>query len=126
MAAAAMTPAKRVLAESTYTRNALSPHSSSIKKRKLDGLYNGGTNENQHVLSSQPKSQFEEHLESLTQDLKGLKKDNQEKDQQWARPALVDFNENTVTLCFQQIDAEEGLAPGGKQAVKLFGVTEVS
>lgn len=72
----------------------------------------------------QPKSQFEEDLEKLTQDINGLKETNSEKDQQWDRPPLVDFDDKKNDLCFQQIDIEEGLL-GGKTALKLFGVTEV-
>lgn len=61
----------------------------------------------------------------MTQDMAGLKKNNSEKDQEWARPPLVDFKPERDTLCFQQIDAEEGTLNGGKATVKFFGVTEV-
>lgn len=61
----------------------------------------------------------------MTQDMNDLKKSNAEKDQQWERPALGRFNAQTDTLCFQQIEAEEGTLHGGKATVKLFGVTEV-
>lgn len=61
----------------------------------------------------------------MTQDMAGLKKSNAEKDQQWARPPLDDFNADTDKLCFQQIEAEDGTLHGGKATVKLFGVTEV-
>lgn len=57
--------------------------------------------------------------------MSGLKKNNSEKDQQWDRPSLSDFNAQTDNLCFQQIEAEEGTLHGGKATVKLFGVTEV-
>lgn len=125
---ATATPLKRVLVETTNTaRNiAASPH--SAKKRKLETPSKGfrkpaGPN---GPGSSQPKSQFEtEVLEKLSQNLGGLKQKNQEKDQQWARPPLDDFNEQTDSLCFQQIEAEEGTLQGGKTTVKLFGVTEV-
>jgi DNA polymerase delta subunit 1 len=125
---AAATPLKRVLVETTNTaRNiAASPH--SAKKRKLDTptkAFRKPTGPNGPG-SSQPKSQFEsEVLEKLSQNLGGLKRKNQEKDQQWARPPLDDFNEQTDTLCFQQIEAEEGTLQGGRPTVKLFGVTEV-
>lgn len=77
--------------------------------------------------SSQPKSQFEsEVLEKLTQDIGDLKKSNSERDQQWRRPSLDGFNPDEDSLCFQQIEAEEGVIHGGKPTVKLFGVTEVS
>lgn len=72
------------------------------------------------------KSQFEEQLEKLSQDINGLRKQNSENDQQWARPSLDDFNEKTDNLCFQQIEAEEGTLHGGKTTVRLYGVTEVS
>ena len=76
--------------------------------------------------SSQPKSQFEEEvLEKLTQDVSGLKQKNSEKDQQWNRPPLDDFDESKDNVCFQQIDIEEGTLHGGKTTLKLFGVTEV-
>lgn len=121
------TPAKRVLAETTSTRAnvQLSPRPS--KKSKLDGAIgrNGGTPvkaANGVINSSQPKSQFEEEvLEKMTH----LKANSTEKDQQWTRPALGDWDETTQSLCFQQIEAEEGVLNGGKTTIKLFGVTEV-
>ena len=62
----------------------------------------------------------------MTQDMNSLKKNNSEKDQEWTRPSLGDFNPQTDNLCFQQIEAEEGTLHGGNKAtVKLFGVTEV-
>jgi DNA polymerase delta subunit 1 len=61
----------------------------------------------------------------LTQDISGLKEQNSEKDQQWDRPGLEDFDENRDSLCFQQIEAEEGTLHGGRTTIKLFGVTEV-
>jgi DNA polymerase delta subunit 1 len=64
-------------------------------------------------------------LEKMTQDMEGLKENNSEKDQQWARPSLGDFNPETDGLVFQQIEAEEGTL-NGKATVKLFGVTEAS
>ena len=120
---------KRVLGDQTSTaRNiAASPH--SVKKRKLDTPSRAfrkpaGPN---GPGSSQPKSQFEtEVLEKLSQNIDGLRKKNQEKDQHWPRSPLGDFNERTDSLCFQQIEAEEGSLHGGKTTVKLFGVTEVS
>ncbi|KAK3703906.1 DNA-directed DNA polymerase delta [Vermiconidia calcicola] len=118
----ASVPSKRVLQDTTNSRR--NQQTSPSKKRKLDasstpkfktpakGVPNGN-----HVGSSQPKSQFEE-------DLAALKHRNSEKDQHWGRPSLDDFNEKTDSLCFQQIDAEEGTLHGGKTTVKLFGVTE--
>ena len=135
MPAAVLQPPKRVLADSTKARqnenNAL-PSPNSAKRRKLDN----GSSPSKLKLSqngpggkfgsSQPKSQFEEEvLEKLTQDVGGLKKKNAEKDQQWERPGLDDFDENKDSLCFQQIEIEEGTVPGGRPALKLFGVTEV-
>ena len=61
----------------------------------------------------------------MTQDMAGLKQNNSEKDQQWARPSLGDFDPQTDNLIFQQIEAEEGTLHGGKATVKFFGVTEV-
>ena len=126
-------PPKRVLAESTKAnQNAMAVTPNAAKKRKLDSDTPNGKFKSPHnglktkLRSSQPKSQFEsEVLEKLTQDINGLKENNSEKDQQWERPALNDFNEKRDTLCFQQIEAEEGTLHGGKVTVKLFGVTEV-
>ncbi|KAI9713127.1 MAG: DNA-directed DNA polymerase delta [Bogoriella megaspora] len=125
-------PSKRVLADTTNKHTNIQVSPRAAKKLKTDGVspisklkaptkvVNG-----KHPGSSQPKSQFEEEvLNKLTQDISGLKNKNSEKDQQWARPALEGFDEKTSTLCFQQIDAEEGTLHGGKPTVKLFGVTE--
>ncbi|RDI76401.1 hypothetical protein Vi05172_g13608 [Venturia inaequalis] len=120
------TPMKRVLAETTNSRNNLKVETSSAKKRKLDvpAFRKPGSGPN-GMPSSQPKSKFEtEVLEKLSQDIDGLKKQNQEKDQQWARPSLDDFNPARDNLIFQQIECEEGSLHGGKTTVKLFGVTE--
>ncbi len=105
-----------------------------MKKRKLELLSSSPAarfKSSQHggrgkLGSSQPKSHFEsEVLEKLTQDMNGLKNKNSEKDQQWDRPSLADFDPQSDNLCFQQIEAEEGSLHGGKATVKLFGVTEV-
>lgn len=119
-------PAKRILQDAPRSRyNAQS--SSPNKKRRLD--INGkqhGNKANGHAGSSQPKSQFEEEvLEKLTQDMSGLKKKNSEKDQQWARPDLTDFDSRSSNVCFQSIEVEEGTLHGGKTTIKMFGVTEV-
>ncbi|KAL8791764.1 MAG: hypothetical protein Q9195_005640 [Heterodermia aff. obscurata] len=134
MPAAVLNPPKRVLVDSTKAHrnanNAL-PSPNAAKRRKLDN----GSSPSKLKLSqngpsgkfgsSQPRSQFEEEvLEKLTQDVGGLKKKNAEKDQQWGRPGLDDFDENRDSLCFQQIEIEEGTLPGGKSTLKLFGVTE--
>jgi hypothetical protein len=120
-----VTPAKRVLAETTNTRqNIPSSQTPAAKKIRLNGHGRANGDENRSF-SSQPKSQFEEHLEKLSSSINGLKELNAERDQQWARPTLHNFNPATDSLCFQQIDAEEGTVSGGKQTVRLFGVTEV-
>jgi DNA polymerase delta subunit 1 len=126
---------KRALADpSNAVQNGTSAKSpQSAKKRKLNkdassfsssqAAPNGS---NGKYGSSQHKSQFEsEVLEKITQDLPGLKQINGETDQQWERPGLDDFDEKRDSLCFQQIECEEGTLHGGKATLKLFGVTEV-
>lgn len=136
MPAAILKPPKRVLGDSTKAHsnvNPTLPSPSSAKRRKIDvgsspgkKLKLGQNRVNGKLGSSQPKSQFEEEvLEKLTQDISGLKENNSERDQQWARPSLDDFERGDESLCFQQIEAEEGTLHGGKTTVKLFGVTEV-
>ncbi|KAF2816916.1 DNA polymerase delta catalytic subunit [Mytilinidion resinicola] len=122
---------KRVLTEGSKTRGNMLASPRSAKKMKLNGSFkesNGAAlrapNGRAALASSQPKSQFEEQLEKLTQEISGLKENNSERDQQWERPGLGDFDEKKDNLCFQQIDAEEGTLNGGKTTVKLFGVTE--
>lgn len=127
-AAAPKLTGKRVLKDAPSSVQNLQPTSPS-KRRKLNGATTSNSfkkpGQNGHG-SSQPKSQFEEEvLEKLTQDINGLRQNNSERDQQWARPPLDDFNEKTDSLCFQQIENEEGTLHGGKTCVKLFGVTEV-
>jgi DNA polymerase delta subunit 1 len=122
------TPAKRVLTEATNTRQNIAPsHIHSAKKRKLEVSSNGlklpGADANSG--KSQPKSDFEEQLEKLSQGMNGLKENNSERDQHWARPSLAEFDDVKNSLCFQQIDVEEGTLSGGKQTIRLFGVTEV-
>ncbi|KAF2000901.1 DNA polymerase delta catalytic subunit [Amniculicola lignicola CBS 123094] len=124
------TPMKRGLTEATNTRaNVLSGPRSTKKVKLEEPLKQNGRalarTANASLNSSQPKSQFEEEvLEKMTQDMESLKKNNTEKDQQWSRPPLDDFNEIRDSLCFQQIEAEEGVLSGGRATVKLFGVTE--
>lgn len=131
--ATAVLPQKRVFGEASSARRNIPSSPSSAKKRKLE-IFSSPTprfKSSQIGLkgkldSSQPKSQFEsEVLEKLSSDISGLKQNNSEKDQQWDRPSIVDFNAETDSLCFQQIEAEEGTLHGGKATVKLFGVTEV-
>lgn len=129
-------PQKRILGEATNTHHNIPSSPASAKKRKLEAVtsspaarfkssQNGPKGKSG---ASQPKSQFEtEVLEKMTQDIEGLKKNNAEKDQQWARPGLGNFDPETDNLIFQQIEAEEGTLRGaGKATVKLFGVTEAS
>ncbi|KAL2011284.1 hypothetical protein VTN00DRAFT_4002 [Thermoascus crustaceus] len=133
MPEAVANPQKRILADATRnSRNVMITSPNAAKKRKLDidqpvSVKPPFRNANTKAFgSSQPqKSQFEEEvLEKLTQDISGLKESNSEKDQQWERPPLVDFDEKRDNVCFQQIDAEEGTLMGGRTTVKLFGVTE--
>ena len=134
MAAAVLKPPKRVLHDSTkvhQNRNPVLPSPNSAKRRKLDhGLSPSKPKSSQEnprgkIASSQPKSQFEEGLEKLTQDINDLKDNNSEKDQQWKRPSIADFDPLQKKLVFQQIEAEEGTLHGGQTTIKLFGVTEV-
>lgn len=131
MAVVLQTPSMHILADSTNARRNILPLPTSGKKRRHDGspvthVRVPPRKVNGKLGSSQPKSQFEEEvLEKLTQDINGLKKSNSEKDQQWDRPSLDDFNDKTESLCFQQIEAEEGTLHGGNTTIKLFGTTEV-
>ena len=136
MPAATIQPPKRPLTDSTKLhRNAtlpppLSPNAAKRRKlepaspRKRRAIENGSK-----FGSSQPtqKSQFEEEvLEKLTQDINGLKETNSEKAQQWERPALpVDYDPAKQSLCFQNIEVEQGSIHGGKTTLRLFGATEV-
>jgi DNA polymerase delta subunit 1 len=130
--APARVPQKRILGDATNTRNIpSSPADASSKKRKLEPAsspavrFKSSQNGPKGKMGSSQPSHFEtEVLEKMTQDMAGLKKNNSEKDQEWARPGLGSFNAATDNLCFQQIEAEEGTFTGGKATVKLFGVTE--
>lgn len=129
----ALKPQKRILTDATMTSGNSLPNLAS-KKRKLDvdesparlgvpprssGVKSFGSSQ------VQQKSRFEEDLEKLTQDINGLKENNSEKDQQWDRPPLDGFDPAKDSLCFQQIDVEEG-SLNGHTTVKLYGVNEVS
>jgi DNA polymerase delta subunit 1 len=126
---------KRILADSTNTAHNGVKSPPSAKKRKLNGnLPNGQFTSSpagqgsfrSKMGSSQPKSHFEtEVLEKMTQDISDLKRSNTERDQQWERPSLDDFNAMHDSLCFQQIEIEEGTLHGGQVTLKLFGVSEV-
>ncbi len=129
---ASILPQKRVLGEASNTRRNIIASPSSNKKRRLEvpssspgGRLNSSQNGGKFG-SSQSKSVFEsEVLEKLSQDISTLKQKNSEKDQAWGRPPVPDaFNPATSSLCFQQIDAEEGTIQGGQATVKLFGVTD--
>ena len=100
-----------------------------VKRRKLDissspAARFSANKGNRAAGSSQNKSQFEETLEKLTQNINELKEKNSEKDQQWERPPLKDFDPAKQNLVFQQIEAEKGTFMQ-RTSVKLFGVTEV-
>ena len=133
MPVATLPPPKRVLADATKAHQnakASIPSPNSAKRRKLETIHSSPSKKLKSsqgpIKSSQAgKSQFEGDLEKLTQDISGLKQQNSEKDQQWDRPSLEDFSSDTDSLCFQQIEAEEGTLHGGKTTIKLFGVTEV-
>lgn len=126
---------KRALADNANSHNVVKSPPSAKKRKLNESLPNGSFNSSQGVSTSfksrmagsQPKSQFEtEVLEKMTQDISGLKNHNAEKDQQWDRPPLTDFNEKTDNIRFQCIDIEEGTLHGGKVTLKMFGVSEVS
>ncbi|KAI9793911.1 MAG: DNA-directed DNA polymerase delta [Peltula sp. TS41687] len=133
MVAAMTTGNKRVLGDATNVRSNVPDTSpSAAKKRKLNALSSPARpprasygKPNGKPGSSQPKSQFEEEvLEKLSQDITHLKQKSSEKDQQWARPAVDNFDEKRDKLCFQQIEAEAGTLHGNRTTVRLFGVTE--
>ncbi|KAJ5046790.1 uncharacterized protein L3040_004016 [Drepanopeziza brunnea f. sp. 'multigermtubi'] len=127
-------PQKRILGDTTSARRNIPSSPASVKKRKLEQAeptsspatrFKSSQNGPQGRLGSSQPSHFEsEVLEKMTQDMAGLKKNNSEKDQQWARPSLADFKEGQDNLIFQQIECEEGTLNGGNATVKLFGVTE--
>ena len=129
-------PQKRVLTDTTNTAHNGVKSPPSAKKRKLNGTPSNGRFTSSpaapggfrsKVGSSQPKSHFEtEVLEKMTQDISDLKRSNTERDQQWERPRLSDFDEKKDSLCFQQIEVEEGTLHGGEVTLKLFGVDSVS
>ncbi len=131
--APARVPAKRILGEASNTRRNIPSSPASAKKRKLEPTsspatrFNSSQNGPQGKLGSSQPSKFEsETLLQMTQDMAGLRKNNSEKDQEWARPGLGGFDPHKDSLCFQQIECEEGTFEDGKACVKLFGVTEVS
>ncbi|ROV92912.1 hypothetical protein VSDG_06410 [Cytospora chrysosperma] len=125
-----MAPKKRILGETSSTRQNIPATPSASKKLKTEHISSSPArrfagSQVAKVASSQPKSTFEsEVLEKLSQDISELKASNTEKDQSWERPPVPEgFNPRSSSLCFQQIDAEEGTLHGGNTTVKLFGVT---
>ncbi|KAF7862608.1 hypothetical protein EAF04_007481 [Stromatinia cepivora] len=128
-------PQKRIVGEAKNIQQSNIPSSppSAAKKRKLEPVasslaavrFKSSQNGPKGRLASSQPSHFEsEVLEKMTQDMESLKKNNSEKDQEWARPSLADFNPEEDNLIFQQIECEEGTYDHGKATVKLFGVTE--
>ncbi|KKY34402.1 putative dna polymerase delta catalytic subunit [Diaporthe ampelina] len=131
MPAATMTSNKRILGETSSARRNIPATPAASKKQKTDHFSSSpaprfASSQAPKIASSQPKSAFEaEVLEKLSQDISELKQNNTEKDQSWERPPVPQhFNPRSSSLCFQQIDAEEGTLHGGNPTVKLFGVTE--
>ncbi|PKS05266.1 hypothetical protein jhhlp_008637 [Lomentospora prolificans] len=125
-------PQKRVLADTTNSKQNIPSAPSSAKKRRVEPPSSSQprfpTSQNDprsKLSSSQVKSVFESDvLEKLSQDVSELKNNNAEKDQVWDRPPLDDFVPSRDNICFQSIDAEEGYLSGGRTTVRLFGVTE--
>ncbi|KAH6686248.1 DNA polymerase delta catalytic subunit [Plectosphaerella plurivora] len=131
--AASVLPQKRVLVEASSARRNIPVSPSAAKKRKVESFSSSPAprfmssqkNPKNQLLSTQPKSAFEsEVLEKLSQDITELKQNNAEKDQAWERPPLPPLDPKAESVCFQQIEAEEGTLHGGRATVKLFGVTE--
>lgn len=133
MPAAKMVANKKrgILGETSSARQNINATPTSAKKIKTDHFSSSPaprftSSQAAKPASSQVKSQFEsEVLEKLSQDISELKHSNNEKDQAWERPPLPrSFHPSASSLCFQQIEAEEGTIHGGCPTVKLFGVTE--
>jgi DNA polymerase delta subunit 1 len=129
---ATVLPQKRVLGEASSARKNIIASPATTKKRRLDVPSSSpakrlsSSQNGAKFGSSQPKSAFESDvLEKLSQDISELKQNSTEKDQAWDRPPVSDsFDPKKDSLCFQQIEAEEGTLHGGQATVKLFGVTE--
>lgn len=130
--AATLLPQKRVFGEASSARRNIPATPATAKKRRLETFSSSpaarlpSSANASRFASSQPKSVFEsEVLEKLSQDISQLKQNNSEKDQSWARPPVPkEFSPQRDSLCFQQIEAEEGTIAGGRATVKLFGVTD--
>ena len=69
------------------------------------------------------KTNFEEDLERLTQEIKDAPEGSLEKDQKWGRPPVMAFDVETDSISFQQIDIEESMDATGP-TLRLFGVTD--
>lgn len=130
MPAATMAPKKRILGETSSARRNIVASPAASKKQKKEHFSSSpaprfASSQATKLPSSQVKSTFESQvLEKISQDISDLKHSNAEKDQSWARPPVPEnFNPATSSLCFQQIEAEEGTLHGGSTTVKLFGVT---
>ncbi|CAN8095544.1 unnamed protein product [Discula destructiva] len=128
---AARVPKKRILGEASSARTNIPASPLNSKKQKTDHFSSSpaprfASSQAPKVASSQVKSTFEtEVLEKISQGISEAKHNNTEKDQSWARPPIAPgFSAATHSLCFQQIEAEEGTLHGGSPTVKLFGVTE--
>jgi len=128
---ASVLPQKRVFGEASQARRNIAASPTASKKRRLDipsssPVKRLPSSQNKDKFgSSQPKSAFESDLEKLSQDISDLKQNNTEKAQPWTRPPVpASFSPQKNSLCFQQIEAEEGTLYGGSATVKLFGVTE--
>ena len=123
-------PQKRILGDTSNTRRNLLSSPASAKKRKLEptsspaARFKSSQNGFKGKIGSSQPSQFESELEKMSQDIAGLKENNSEKSQNWARPPLGKFDPELQNLVFQQIEVEEGML-NNQPAVKLFGVTEV-
>lgn len=128
-----MAPQKRILGETSNANRMVPMAPGTSKKQKTEHLssspaprYGSSQPSAKVPASQQVKSTFEsEVLEKISQDMSELRQNNAEKDQSWARPPVPkSFDPATSSLCFQQIEAEEGTIHGGCPTVKLFGVTE--
>lgn len=126
-----MPPKKRILGEASSARHNIAAPPAGLKKQKTEHVSSSpaprfSASQGPRFASSQVKSSFEaDVLEKISQEISDRKQNSAEKDQAWARPPVPeDFHPGTSSLCFQQIDAEEGTLHGGIPTVKLFGVTQ--
>lgn len=81
------------------------------------------TNKRRTLNGRPEKTNFEEDLERLTQEIRDADGQSMEKDQKWARPPLAAFNTRDDVITFQQIDIEESMDHNGP-TLRLFGLTE--